>query len=397
MAASLKLMEGKGEFVKRKLPSGEIQDICRCKWNADFAKACIAQVHGAYLEEVIRNNGRYDKGSMPEKRRGYGIDHRCEYCYSYTNWGQVTPRVIDDVAEQEFRDKRPEIVRIGKNVECGHPFYIPTLIPFLELCQKYGAGIIFPTKMLPFIQPGEKTQILSDYSELNIFTDGDLTSKLKKVGGVIHYSICADRFESGAVSQGFTNEWRVEQARRYHEKKVNVDLTIVCDVTQSVADNERAGFYVAHALNSAKKYGLIARILPIRIHSNKLAKSVTGLSMQALRNKHPSFPGFEHQNQGKWRKRGNNEIAPLVLHPDFKELYDSGLGICGEIGEDEYCDDCNLCPSCPSRIVFPLREKPEVDYSRKVMAKDRREWRNREKRKIEKEKEKNQMKLLFSE
>ena len=56
---SLKLTEGKGEFVRRKLPSGEIQDVCKCKWNADFAKACIAQVHGAYLNEVIRNNGKY--------------------------------------------------------------------------------------------------------------------------------------------------------------------------------------------------------------------------------------------------------------------------------------------------------------------------------------------------
>jgi hypothetical protein len=369
-------MEGKGEFVKRRLPGGEIQDVCRCKWNADFAKACIAQVHGAYLEEVVRNNGRYDKGSMPEKRRGYGIDHRCDYCYSYTNWGQVTPRLIDDVTEQEFRDKRPEIVRIGKNVECGHPFYISTLISFLELCQKYGAGIIFPTKMLPFQEK--------------------LVSKLKSAEGAIHYSICADRFESGAVSQGFTNEWRVEQARRYHERKVNADLTIVCDVTQSIADNKKAGFYIANALGSAKKYGITARILPLRIHSNTLAKSVTGLSLQALRNSHPSFPGFEHQNQGKWRERGNNEIAPLVLHPDFQELYDSGLGICGEVGEDEYCDDCNLCPSCPSRIVFPLKEKPEVDYSRKVMAKDRREWRNREKIKIEKEREKKQMNLVFS-
>jgi len=373
MVVSLKLMEGKGEYVKRKLASGEIQEICRCKWNADFAKACIGQVHGAYLEEVVRNNGRYDKGSIPQKRREHGIDHRCDYCYSYTNWGPVTSRVVDGVTDLEFETKEPEIVRIGKNVECGHPFYHSILNDFLALCQKYGTRIIFPTKMLPF--------------------EDELADELRKTGGVVHYSICADRFESGAASQGFTNEWRVEQARKYHEAGVNVDLTIVCDLTQSLAENQTAGFYVMEALKKAKEYGLVARLLPLRIHSEELARKVTGHSMKELRNKHPSLSGFETKKGGTWRKRGNNEIAPAVINPDFQGLYDSGMGICGEIGEDEYCDDCNLCPACTRRIVFPLSEKPSVDYSRKVMAKERRNWRDREKIKQQKENDKKQLKL----
>jgi hypothetical protein len=351
------LTEGKGEYVRRVLASGEVEDVCRCKWNADFAKACIAQVHGAYIEEVIRNGGKYDAGSMPKKRREHGINHRCQYCYSYTNWGQVTPRTVGDKTEKEFQDKKPAIVRIGKNVECGHDFYVPTLLQFLELCKKYDAQIIFPTKMLRFQE--------------------EVAESLRQVGGVVHYSIGADCLERGAVSQGYNNSWRLQQARKYREAGVNLDLTVVCDVTQSLAGNVKAGFFVQRALDIAQTERLVARIIPIRIKSNKLAIKVTGHSRGELLSQHPNLPTWDNLSQGMWERRPNNELRPLVLHPDFRGLYESGIGICGEIGDYEYCDDCHICPSCPKRIVFPVSQKPKVVYTRKLDAKQRKSWKDR--------------------
>lgn len=370
---SLILTKGKGEFIRRKLSNGEIQEICKCKWNADFSKACIAQVHGAYLEEVIRNNGRYDKGSMPAKRKKHGIDKRCDYCYAYTNWGQVTPRIVDKTTEQEFSDKKPEIVRIGKNVECGHPFYIPTLINFLKLCEKYQTQIIFPTKMLPF--------------------EKEVSNYLIKASGALHYSIGADRFEEGAVTQGFTNQWRIEQAKKYHDAGMNTDLTIVCDLTSSLEDNAKVGFSVMDALEASRRYGIPARFIPIRIGSNKLAKEITGHTMKELRNTQPSLPGYELEKSGLWMKRGNNDIYPTRLHPDFQGLYDSGIGICGAIGEEENCDDCNLCSGV--RIKFNLDEIPLMDYTLKVNAKRRYSWMNKEKIKAEKERHRHQKEFEF--
>ncbi len=387
---SLYLTEGKGEFVKRKLPNGEIQDICKCKWNADFARACIAQVHGAYLEEVIRNQGRYDQGSLL-KRKEHGIDHRCDYCYSYTNWGQVTPREVDLKTIADFAEKKPEIVRIGKNVECGHPFYIPTLIDFLEVCKVFNTQVIFPTKMLPYGQEG--ADYLAKIRFEDIPSGRDLARILKKVGGVIHYSIGADSLESGAVSQGFSNEWRIEQARRYNRAGLNVDLTIVCDVTQSLLANEKAGFAVKQALIASKQYCLPARFIPLRIGSKALAVKVTSHPMKELREMHPSLPGFEINGSGLWIKRKNNDIYPARMHSDFQELYDGGVGICGAVGEEENCDDCNLCKNV--RIKFNVHEMPKVDYSRKVNAERRYSWINRDKIKAIKERDKPQLKFKF--
>jgi hypothetical protein len=376
MPAAVKLIEGKGAFVRRQLPDGKIEDICECIWNADFSvRGCIAQVHGNYIDEVIKNNGKYDEGTLPQKRKEHGINHVCEYCYVYGNWGQVTPKVVNSVTENCFKEIKPEFVRLGKNTECGHDIYIPTLMNFLDLCLKYNSKIIFPTKMLRY--------------------NPNVAKKLAEVGGVIHRSIGGDRFEVGPASQGYTNEWRVEQARLDSLAGVNEDLTLVCDVTQSIDAKAHAGFYVVKALEASRNYNLPVRILPIRLNSEKLARMVTSHSMQELRNTLQSLPGYEMPLAGLWKRRGNNELAPKVLHPDFERLYQEGIGFCGEVGDDEYCDKCNLCPSKSLRIIFPLSEKPKVTYTKKIDAKGRNDWKKREKIKAQKEHDKLQGKLVF--
>jgi hypothetical protein len=374
MPTAVRLRGGKGAYVRRQLADGSIENICECIWNADFSiRGCMAQVHGKYIDEVIRNNGKYDKGTLPQKRAEHGINHVCEYCYVYGNWGQVTPRVVNELTRKDFIEHRPEFVRIGKDTECGHDMYVPVLMDFLDLCKEFGTKLIFPTKMLRYRQ--------------------DVAKKLVENGGVVHRSIGGDRFEVGVVSQGYSNEWRVEQARLDFLAGVNEDLTLVCDVTQSLEANTWAGFYVAQAIEAASRDDIPFRILPIRLNSEKLARMVTGHSFRELKNTHPCFEGYEMPLGGLWKKRGNNELAPNYLHPDFERLYQSGIGICGEIGEDEYCDKCNLCPQKQIRIIFPLKDKPKIKYTLKVDAKGRRKWKNKEKIKVEEEIDKLQGKL----
>ncbi len=374
MEHSVRLKEGKGAFVRRALANGGVENVCECIWNADFSfRGCIAQVHGDYLNEVLRNGGQYDAGTIPAKWALKGVDHTCDYCYAYGNWGKVGSRVVDDMTRRDFEQSKPEYVRLGKDTECGHDSYIPALMDFLDLCKEFGSKVIFPTKMLGYRH--------------------DVAQKLAENGGVVHRSIGGDRYESGAVSQGYTNSWRVEQARLDSLAGVNEDLTIVCDVTRSILDNQKSGFYVAEALKASEEFGIPVRFIPLRLNAERLARKVTGQSMQGLRDTNTPLPGYEVPLRGLWRTRGNNELAPNSLHPDFQRLYDEGIGICGEVGDLEYCDKCNLSPGKPIRIVFPLSQKPKVVYDRKVGAKGRWGWKNREKIRAQRAQDKLQGKL----
>ena len=330
----LYLNSGKGEFVRRKLPSGQIRSVCLCTLNADFSKACIGQVHGTLLNEVIENNGQYDEGNL-QKYRGEGrLDNRCAYCYAKRkNWGKVTPKIIGAQIRKEFMEKRPSVIRIGKSTECGHYFYEKELIKFLRLCREFGTKTIFPTKMLKFSR--------------------ELSDLLKETNSVVNYSICNDKLEPGAVSQGYTNSWRISQAEEYAGDGVNTTLTLTCDVTQSFLENARRGFTIDEIFESEQK-GMKIRILPMRLRSKKLFRYITGKETGEL--VRPTEYGDLLDFGIIWRylRRSNNELVPLFFHSDFQKLVDREVGVCGRVGDFEYCDKCNLKERV--RIKFPVKE-----------------------------------------
>ena len=65
--------------------------------------------------------------------------------------------------------------------------------------------------------------------------------------------------------------------------------------------------------------------------------------------------------QKPFRKEKNKRI-PRYFHSDFKKLVDEGMGVCGTIGESEYCDDCNLTDR---RLVFPVSELAPLKKTKK--------------------------------
>jgi hypothetical protein len=346
---SLKLTRGKAEFVKRKLPSGEVEDVCLCAWNADFSvRGCIAQVPSKLIREVLQHNGEYAPGSIEEHRKKFNLDNRCLYCYAKGagrgNWGKVTPKSIDEKTLEDFETFHPEIIRIGKNTECGHKLYKHQLTRLLDLCEEFDTQVIFPTKMLEF--------------------EEELAEQLKKIRGVLNYSITYDseKIEPGIISQGYTNAWRIKQAEQYYKAGVNTTLTITCNLTQSILDNVKFDSAIELALKSHGKTGIPLRLLPLRIPSRKLALLVSGKQWGEI----VSPRGDEDQRDlfnGEYlfRKRGNNEAYPQIPHEDFITMLNSGIGACGRIGNDEYCDACNLYPQ---RTVFPASELIQVEYNR---------------------------------
>jgi len=334
----LQLVKGKAEFVKRKKPNGKLEDICLCDWNTDFAFACIGQVHGSLLNEVVKNNGCYDKEKIAQHKEDVGIDKRCNYCYAKRkNWGKVIPKIIGEKTREQFEIEKPKIIRLGKNTECGHPFYRPQLLEFLELCKEYGTKIIFPNKMLEF--------------------DAKVAALLRQTNSVLNYSLCNDKFEGGAVSQGFTNSWRLKQAEKYTFAGVNTTVTLTCDVTNSLDGNLERGFAIINALD-ARDEGLVLRFLPLRLNSKKVCLEVTGKTWGDIIMPANYKDVLDFGIEWRYLKKGNNEAVPLFFHEDFKKLISEGIGICGRVGEIEYCDECNLKENV--RIKFPASELTQI-------------------------------------
>lgn len=379
----LRLRRGKGDFIRKKLSDGTIEDVCLAVHNADFSiRGCIAQVPGELIDEVISNNGRYSKETKKRFRSQEDRklpDLRCFYCYDRRkNWGQVTPVTIGDSTIQDFEKLKPNFVRLGKSTEAGHIFYHPLLIEFLELCKNYQTRVIFPTKMLPF--------------------DTEIAKLLRDTNSVLQFSIGTDSLEPGACSQGYTNSWRISQAQLYNKANINTSLTIICDITQSIEKNAKAGFSLVQALETPD---IPKRILPLRPNSNKVSSAITKKLMSQITHKplrHTSEKGYQQISgledciidsdeeaariSGRhYLRKGNNELIPIFLHPDF-EHFRQVPRICGRIGNLEYCDKCTLCPPVEP---FPASQLVKVEYSikRKNGWREYRRYKSRKRKKLQ--------------
>ena len=197
--------------------------------------------------------------------------------------------------------------------------------------------------------------------------DKEVADKIIENAGFLNFSIGNDRLEPGAVSHGFTNNWRIEQAEKYFSSGVNTALTMTFDVTDSIENNEKRGFTIRDALNSSVE---VKRIIPMRLTSAKVALQVTGIERKDLLNPYGAVGHMEGLNKypteiqerimkRPYIKRENNDLVANFIHPDFAE-FEKQIRICGQIGEYEYCDKCNLLPD---RIKFHISEVAGVDYA----------------------------------
>ncbi|MBD3253364.1 hypothetical protein GF386_06530 [Candidatus Pacearchaeota archaeon] len=367
---------GKGDYVRRRTSEGEVVDVCECKFNADFSRGCISQVHGALLQEVLDNNGVYESDMAFRIYKAAGFaDQRCGYCYAYRNMGNVAPRDVNEKTVAGFQEHHPDIIRIGKLTEAGHPYYWRFLKKFFELCKEHGSRIIFPTKTFPFgIQGSLETE---NFAFRNFSTVGNLARSvdmesgeeiaelLKEIDASLMYSIGYDSEERGAVTQGFSNVWRIQQAERHHEQRVNVSLTVVCDMAMSIENNVSRGSSVLDALESHARTGINLRLMPLRHPSRKLLARLGCGSYEDQVVYDPDIhdrlwlPGME--TTAVYRKRRNREYIPLEMHYDFRRLYEAGIGICGIIDGCEHCDKCNLWDE---RIEFPESQLVQVESTK---------------------------------
>jgi hypothetical protein len=362
--SSVRIKEGKAAFVTRRLPSGKLEKVCLHEHNIDFSQGCIAQVHGSNLAEVMENNGKYAPGNL-DKYKEQGIsDLRCLYCYAKGvgggNWGPVTPREVTSQTEKDFEKYQTEIIRVGKSTECGHFYYERQLLDTFELCKKFKTRMILFTRALEY--------------------KGDIVKLTKETGSIIQYSIGSDELEPGVASQGFSNSWRINEAGLYLKSGTNTNLTIVADLAQSIEANSKKGFAIKEAINSNIPF----RFIPLRMPSNKVAKKLTGRTLSAIIYKKRLFRQEnifgEEEQERPYLKRGNSEAFPIEMHPDFKEMLRRGIGICGRIGDIEYCDKC--CTQGEKKTEFPASELVKVEYNKDKRKRNRRNPTNKNQLKL---------------
>ncbi len=412
---------GKGWTVRRQLPNGKVYNVCECWDNAGFSQGCIAQVDVDLLQEVIDNHGHYAEGNF-QKYLAQGVSkNRCVDCYSFTNMAEVMPRIVDETTAKTFDKFKPGIVRIGKDTEDGHPYYYATLRDFVHLATQKGARIIFPTRALPFglegtletarysrggndvlarlarnvkrYHKGTKKEHFEDTFEMA--SGEEMAEWFKRNGTSLMYTMGYEnpRIQAGILSQGFSNDWLLQQALKYHSEGVNVSLILNWDVVQSFSDNEARGAMVMPVLRARDETGINVRILTRRFRSHK------GMALMGVSSKHeltwgcyqgevlegfatpkdcPSFAEGKLEDFYVPTKK-KNEVTAARFHPDFQKLVGGGVGVCGQVGEYEHCDKCNLFEGV--RIRFPVSELAEVPKWKKEEWKEKRKRQNSRRKK----------------
>ncbi len=348
--AEVRLTKGKGDFVKWQTKEGIVQ-VCLCVYNADVASGCVSQVPPKLLESVMENKGLYTEETKESSIKKYGKlpDGRCIECYSKRkNKGNIFPKEVDLKTKKDFKTYSPEVLRLSRDTEFGHEIYRKTLHELLDLCTEYNTRVIFPTKMLEF--------------------DKEIGKKIKGLEGIISFSLGNKFTQKGVNSYGFTDKWRIKQAEKYEDFGVNTTLTLVADITDSIENNEERGFPVLDFLNS---YVKTKRIIPIRLISKKVALMATGIEWEDLLNPEGvmgHIQGWEKYTPEQQQrilsklyiKRDNGDLVANFVHEDFKE-FEKNMRFCGQIGEFEYCDKCNLTPE-NEFVKFPISEIYKVTY-----------------------------------
>jgi hypothetical protein len=199
--------------------------------------------------------------------------------------------------------------------------------------------------------------------------DESVAKKLIENRGVLSYSFGINGMEKGCCVNGFHNSWRKKQAEKYFDYGVNVLMTVALDITDSIENNEKRGFFINKVLESKVD---VKRIIPMRLPNSEVALKATGIEWQDLINPLDAvdhFNGWEKYTKEVQQRilsrpyvqRNNNSLVANLIHPDFK-WFEENLRICGQVGKYEYCDKCNL--SC-NKLKFPTSELVEVNYEKK--------------------------------
>ena len=300
---------------------------CELDANIDFGKGCISAW-------VPGENASFDgKNFVNFYSYPFG---ECDYCYAEDQHKSFPKSVYEfDLArlKKELKGEcflefgkekalgRPvKTLRFGKRTEPWAGFNSQEFIETLEAMTETRTRGVIPTKFLPF------NPVVSEL--------------LRKTNSSIIYSIGFDEFELGACRHGCNNEFRIEQARKYHESGVNSNLYLL--IVAHLPPGERETSILEFAL----KNSIPVQLLPMRFKRKDIASKVTGQDWGRLKESRAQLelPGLDEENRGGYKAKYGRLICQDI-NPQWLKMIGDNHGrirMCHHDDRMAYCGTCFL-------------------------------------------------------
>ena len=280
-----------GELVAKIVGGkGQHYDACVLDFNMD--------IESGICSVTLDEHGNTDKSKA------------CEYCYAaylYKNNSYRT-KAIKESEFKKIASKYPaHILRLGKNVDCGHRRTRDQLYQVLAYCEQYHMRPVVTSKLLEY--------------------DKHVADLVIGASGVVHISLGRDEDESGAVLQGATNRWRLAQAVRYKRSGCPTQVRIVADVTLPMSDFHRKA---VELMGGSKGVLLTSLHYTNKEHFSSMRNDIT----------------WEQAKETGLFSYSHGDLRPNSFHADWTTTKER----CGMVGGKEYCNNC------VGRISFNKKE-----------------------------------------
>ena len=243
-----------------------------------------------------------------DKKGNAHQDRACDYCYAkYLYKKDPKSYRTKIIREHEFKkiaakygvatNGKGLILRLGKNVECGHKNTRPQLYQVLEYCIKYNFRPIITSKLLEF--------------------DPKIAELITTSRGIVHISLGRDEDELGAVLQGATNEWRLQQAIMYKQVNCPTQVRIVADITLPMGAFHKKAF---NSMGGSTGVLLTPLHYTNRTHFESMRKDIT----------------WDEAKEKGIFSYSHGDMRPNIIHEDWQQTRER----CGTIAGKEYCNNC---------------------------------------------------------
>jgi len=239
--------------------------------------------------------------SVALNKNGTSSTHKaCDYCYAKYLYkkNSYKPKEIKESEFKKIAERFPaHILRLGKNVECGHKRTRKQLYQVLEYCKKYGMRPVVTSKLLEF--------------------DKSVADLIKAANGVVHISLGRDEDETGAVLQGSTNRWRLAQAVQYKRYGCPTQVRIVADITLPMNAFHRKAFKV---MGGSRGVLLTPLHYTNKLHFESMRTDIT----------------WDKAKEDGLYSYVKGDLRPNRIHSDWEQTKER----CGVVAGREYCNNC---------------------------------------------------------
>jgi hypothetical protein len=287
----------------------------------DHTPGCLNDLNAdPYLKScpILQVNGFYDpwEGCIHCYAKGAHKDSPVKRIRS-VNKKTTVNQINDHKRKRKLEGKRTKYLRLAKISDAGHIDVREQLTTIVEACLETDIKVMFPNKMLEY-----------DRSLIKIFRNT-----------AILYSTDNDILRSGAVANGFTNEFEFEQAIKYHEDKANVAIYQMIDATNF--DNPIFKETLLKSLELYEDIGMKVQLLAIRPPGKDILELITGLPLDEVLLKDHLRMFDKSITPGGYEKGTSNQYFARKIDKRFLDLIKKpGITFCHHNAKKTWCGGC---------------------------------------------------------